>query len=221
DTKQMRANHSIASWILHFHFDFNKFYNLQHFTFGVTTEGEMTSHRPLCKHIETITNVTEFMKKVHFFCMDEEILKRMVTEENAISDAVNMKGFTLVQLMMLPDPSLLPQLNIGIELRVSSLNESHIDLVRWGLAGGALYVPPGKQLPKLWFLSFSRNVVNRNRGQGLAKALVSSMSRRLYSQGFPVYCFVEEENTLSYNLYTNLGFIEDPQYRAAWYQFNY
>ncbi|KAM9561834.1 LOW QUALITY PROTEIN: uncharacterized protein ACWYII_025761 [Salvelinus alpinus] len=64
-------------------------------------------------------------------------------------------------------------------------------------------------------------VVNRNRGQGLAKALVSSMSRRLYSQGFPVYCFVEEENTLSYSLYTNLGFTEDPQYRAAGYQFNY
>uniref|UniRef100_A0A8K9WQ30 Glycine N-acyltransferase-like protein n=1 Tax=Oncorhynchus mykiss TaxID=8022 RepID=A0A8K9WQ30_ONCMY len=164
---------------------------------------------------------SEFMKKVHFFCMDEEILKRMVTEENAISDAVNMKGFTLVQLMMLPDPILLPQLNTGIELRVSFLNESHIDLVRWGLAGCALYVPPGKQLPKQWFLSFSRYVVNRNRGQGLAKALVSSMSRRLYSQGLPVYCFVEEENTLSYNLYNNLVFIEDPQYRATWYQFNY
>jgi GNAT superfamily N-acetyltransferase len=69
-------------------------------------------------------------------------------------------------------------------------------------------------------VSFSRYVVNRNRGQGLAKALVSSMSRRLYSQGFPVYCFVEEENTLSYNLYTNLGFTEDPQYRAAWFDFN-
>ncbi|KAK6328391.1 hypothetical protein J4Q44_G00003690 [Coregonus suidteri] len=62
--------------------------------------------------------------------------------------------------------------------------------------------------------------LQEHRGQGLAKALVSSMSRRLYAQGYPVYCFIEEENTLSYSLFTNLGFTEDPQYRAAWFDFN-
>uniref|UniRef100_A0A4W5J7R2 Uncharacterized protein n=1 Tax=Hucho hucho TaxID=62062 RepID=A0A4W5J7R2_9TELE len=154
----------------------------------------------------------KFMKKVAFFYMDEEILKRMVTEENAISDAVDMKGFTLVHLMTLPDPSLLPQLNRYSQTGLFGGDEQgyrnikHIShllafpqlMVKVRIVGGEadpISVPRGNYTPE-------------NRGQGLAKALVNSMSRRLYSLGFPV-------------LFTNLGFTEDPQYRAAGYQFNY
>uniref|UniRef100_A0A8C7M3J7 Uncharacterized protein n=1 Tax=Oncorhynchus kisutch TaxID=8019 RepID=A0A8C7M3J7_ONCKI len=162
----------------------------------------------------------KFMKKVHFFCMDEEILKRMVTEENAISDAVNMKGFTLVQLMMLPDPSLLTSSQLDTTIGSIGVN---LGQHPFGTLSIHCSLCPQNSLnsfislclkPEMWqkvakfkgaeYFRKALYVVNRNRGQGLAKALVSSMSRRLYSQGFPVYCFVEEENTL-----------------AAWYQFNY
>ncbi|KAK6328389.1 hypothetical protein J4Q44_G00003670 [Coregonus suidteri] len=121
----------------------------------------------------------------------------------------------------------------GIESWVSSLNETHIDL-----GGDEQCYRNIKHLishfltccitdkPVCWILLYDycaigRYIVKGNRGQGLAKALVSSMSRRLYAQGYPVYCFIEEENTLSYSLFTNLGFTEDPQCRAAGYQFNY
>lgn len=59
-----------------------------------------------------------------------------------------------------------------------------------------------------------------HRGKGYAKVLVSRMARELHAQGFPVYCFVEEENVVSYRVLKNLGFIEDPSYRASWYECN-
>lgn len=62
--------------------------------------------------------------------------------------------------------------------------------------------------------------VPEHRGKGYAKALVTVMSKRLHSQGYPVYCFIEEENQLSYRLFTSLGFTEEPDYKAAWFVFN-
>ncbi|KAG7270879.1 hypothetical protein CRUP_012374 [Coryphaenoides rupestris] len=55
-----------------------------------------------------------------------------------------------------------------------------------------------------------------HRRKGYAKAVVSCMARKLHAQGFPVYCYIDEENTASYRLFKSLGFIEDPSYRAAW-----
>ena len=60
-----------------------------------------------------------------------------------------------------------------------------------------------------------------HRGKGYAKALVRCMARKLHAQGFPLYCYVEEENTVSYRLLKNLGFIEDPSYRAGWFECNF
>lgn len=60
-----------------------------------------------------------------------------------------------------------------------------------------------------------------HRGKGYAKVLISTMARQLSAEGFPVYCFIEEDNTLSYKVFTNLGFIEDHTYRAAWLEFNF
>nr|XP_029132064.1 glycine N-acyltransferase-like protein 3 [Labrus bergylta] len=49
-----------------------------------------------------------------------------------------------------------------------------------------------------------------HRGKGYAKVLICSMARRLHAEGYPVYCFIEEENTLSHRLFTKLGFTEAP-----------
>ncbi|XP_061601024.1 glycine N-acyltransferase-like protein 3 isoform X2 [Cololabis saira] len=60
-----------------------------------------------------------------------------------------------------------------------------------------------------------------HRGKGYAKVLISTMAKKLLSEGYPVYCFIEEENKVSYSLFKTLGFIEDESYRAAWFEFNF
>ncbi|XP_010867733.2 glycine N-acyltransferase-like protein 3 [Esox lucius] len=222
----------------------------------------------ICRPDTKNKRVAEFMKRVSFFCMDEETFKKMVTEESAIdwstyfliggvdnrhepmlkevssSRGVNMKGFTLEHLMTLPDPSVLPKLDSDTESKVSPLNGSHIDLLNknWKFGGGSLgyrtikhlitHYPTGcitddQGQPVCWILLYDYHAMGmlytlpEHRGKGLARALVNSMSRRLYAEGFLVYCFIEEGNTMSHSLFTSLGFTEDPQYRAAWYQINY
>lgn len=60
-----------------------------------------------------------------------------------------------------------------------------------------------------------------HRGKGYAKVLINSMAKRLSAEGYPVYCFIEDENAVSYRLFKNMGFIDDPSYRAAWFEFNF
>ena len=59
-----------------------------------------------------------------------------------------------------------------------------------------------------------------HRRKGYAKILISAMAKKLHAQGLPVYCFIEEENVVSYKLFKNMGFTEDPSYRATWFSFN-
>ncbi|KAJ8013527.1 hypothetical protein DPEC_G00030700 [Dallia pectoralis] len=212
-------------------------------------------------------NMSQFIRKVFFYSMDDEILKRMVTEQKAIdwstyfllsgldkrheslikevsaSRGANMKHYMVAHLMTLSDPGLLPQLSSDIESKVSSLNESHVDLVNqnWKYGGGSLgyrylkhlinHYPSGcitdkHGQPVSWVLLYDHQALGvmytlpEYRGQGLAKALVNCMSRRLYAQGYPVYCYIAEGNTASHSLCTSMGFTEDPQYRAAWYKIN-
>ncbi|CAB1313031.1 unnamed protein product [Coregonus sp. 'balchen'] len=125
-------------------------------------------------------------------------------------------------MMTLQDPSRLPPVESEIESTISSLDESHTDLVNktWKFGNAEHSVRMIRNMIRHYPSCCMLYTLQEHRGQGLAKALVSSMSRRLYAQGYPVYCFIEEENTLSYSLFTNLGFTEDPQYRAAWFDFN-
>lgn len=58
-----------------------------------------------------------------------------------------------------------------------------------------------------------------HRGKGYAKVLVSTMAKRFHAEGYPVYCFVEEGNVVSYRLFKNLGFNEDPSYRTTLFGF--
>lgn len=125
---------------------------------------------------------------------------------------------------------------------MSSLNESHLTLVNntWKF-GNEHSIPMIRNMilnmpsccvldsddqPVAWILTYPSCAMGmlytilEHRGKGYAKALVTIMSRRLLSQGYPVYCFIEEENRVSYRLVTNLGFTEVADYRAAWFAFN-
>ncbi|KAL1004803.1 hypothetical protein UPYG_G00050790 [Umbra pygmaea] len=209
-------------------------------------------------------HVKEFKKRVSFFCKDEEVFKRMVTEENAIDlsrdlilsfdirhepmlkEILAAKGDIIKLLssshtLMLSDPTLLPQLNSDIESSVSYLKESHIELVNktWKFGGdGPSYrtiehfirhYPTGcitddQGQPMCWVVMYDdcasgiMYTLPEHRGRGLAKALISSMSRKVHAQGYPVYCFVDEGHTVSYSLLLSLGFTEDPQHRVGRYQ---
>ncbi|TNM99874.1 hypothetical protein fugu_012907 [Takifugu bimaculatus] len=128
--------------------------------------------------------------------------------------------------------------------RISSLDLSHVDLVNktWKFGGDekgyssitnlitnfpSCCITDEHGQPVSWILLYDYcamgllYTLHEHRGKGHAKVLISTMARRLIAEGFPVYCFIEEDNTLSYKAFTNLGFIEDPTYRAAWLEFNF
>nr|ACQ58257.1 Glycine N-acyltransferase [Anoplopoma fimbria] len=210
-----------------------------------------------------------FMKKVTYYSMDNRILRKMLTEENAIdwstyfiiggfdishasmlkevsSDReVNNRWYTSVHLLYLPDSSCLtsPAADSELESRISSLNLSHVDLVNktWKFGGNkqgymniknlisnfpSCCITDGQGQPVSWILVYDYCAMGllytlpEHRGRGYAKVLVSTMARRLHTEGYPVYCYVEEDNMVSYKLFKNLGFTEDSSFRAAWFEFN-
>ncbi|XP_036403043.1 glycine N-acyltransferase-like protein 3 [Megalops cyprinoides] len=224
----------------------------------------------ICRPNPESEHSLDYTKKVSVFSTDEKILKRMLAEDNAIdwstyffvggfdirhatmlkeissSKGVPVREFTLVHLMTLQDPSLLPELTVNSDAvtRISSLNESHIDLVNktWKFGGDekgyknikklvshfpTCCITDEKGQPVSWVLVYDYCALGllytlpEHRGKGYAKILISTIARRLHAQGYPVYCFIEEENELSYRLFKNLGFTEDPTYRAAWFEFNH
>lgn len=80
--------------------------------------------------------------------------------------------------------------------------------------------------PVSWILTYASCALGmlytlpEHRGKGYAKVLINSMARKLTAQGYPVFCFIEEENRTSYQLFKSMGFSEDPSYRETWYGFN-
>lgn len=60
-----------------------------------------------------------------------------------------------------------------------------------------------------------------HRQKGYAKVLISTMVKKLHAEGYPLYCYIEEDNLVSYKLFQSMGFLEDTNYRAAWYEFNF
>ncbi|KAK9541749.1 hypothetical protein VZT92_001770 [Zoarces viviparus] len=223
----------------------------------------------ICRPDPKNKRTLEFLKKVTYFSMDDQILRKMLTEENAIdwstyflitgcdvshetmlkevsSDReVNNKVYALVHLLYLPDCSHLPTpaADSELESRISSLNLSHVDLVNktWKFGGNKQGYMTIKNLisnfpsccitddqgqPVSWILVYDYCALGilytlpEHRRRGYAKVLVSTMARRLHTEGYPVYCFIKEDNMVSYKIFKNLGFIEDPSYRAAWFEFN-
>ncbi|KAK9541747.1 hypothetical protein VZT92_001768 [Zoarces viviparus] len=223
----------------------------------------------ICRPDPKNKRTLEFLKKVTYFSMDDQILRKMLTEENAIdwstyfliggcdvshdtmlkevsSDReVNNKVYALVHLLYLPDSSHLPTpaADSELESRISSLNLSHVDLVNktWKFGGNkqgymniknlisnfpSCCITDDQGQPVSWILVYDYCALGilytlpEHRRRGYAEVLVSTMARRLHTEGYPVYCFIEEDNMVSYKIFKNLGFIEDPSYRAAWFEFN-
>nr|XP_020453397.1 glycine N-acyltransferase-like [Monopterus albus] len=166
-----------------------------------------------------------------------EIFKAVASEKGVPSSTL-----AVCHTMILEDVSKLPQVDSsGISL--SSLDESHLGLVNqmWKFAKDEIAVsmirnmithfpsccvldPEGK--PVSWMLMYVSCAMGmlytlpEHRGKGYAKVVVSTMAKRLHTEGYPVYCFVEPENMVSYRLFKNLGFSEDPLYKHVFYTFN-
>ncbi|KAL7889377.1 hypothetical protein AOLI_G00016350 [Acnodon oligacanthus] len=144
-------------------------------------------------------------------------------------------------MMTLHDPSDLPADRLSEQ--VSSLQESHAALVNntWKFRVGefsermirkmilnfpSCCVLDSDGQPVSWILTYCDCTMGmlytmpEHRRKGYAKALVSIMAKKLHSKGYPVYCFIEEDNSLSYRLFASLGFTEDPSHRLVWYTFN-
>ncbi|XP_041803088.1 glycine N-acyltransferase-like protein 3 [Chelmon rostratus] len=224
----------------------------------------------ICRPDPKNKRALEFRKKVAYYSTDEQVLRRILIEENAIDWStyfliggfdvshssmlkevsayreVNSRDFTSVHLLYLPDPShlLSPPIDSELESRISSLNLSHVELVNktWKFGGNAqgyrniqnlisnfpsCCITDGQGQPVSWILVYDYCALGmlytlpEHRGKGYAKVLVSAMAKRLHAEGYPVYCFIEEENTVSYRLFKSLGFSEDPSYKAAWFEFNF
>ncbi|XP_048865499.1 glycine N-acyltransferase-like protein 3 isoform X2 [Brienomyrus brachyistius] len=132
----------------------------------------------------------------------------------------------------------------ALGLRISSLDESHVDLVNrsWKFGAGkhsvsmiqgmirhfpSCCLQDGEGRAVAWILTYPSGcmgmlyTVPEHRGKGYAKIVINAMSQRLHSEGYPAYCFIEEENKLSFRLFKGLGFTEDPTYRVAWFTFNH
>ncbi|KAM8852081.1 glycine N-acyltransferase-like protein 3 isoform 1-T3 [Synchiropus picturatus] len=224
----------------------------------------------ICKPDPTNKQALKFPNKVSLFCMDEDVLRRLLAQENAIDWAtnfriggmdvslvplvtrvaserqVNYRVFTSVRLMYLQDISHLvsPPLDRETEERITSLDLSHVEIVNntWKFGGGEMgfravenlignfpscCITDEKGQPVSWILVYDYCAMGllytlpEHRKKGYAKVLISTLAKKLHTLGFPVYCFIEEENLVSYEIFKRLGFTEDPSYRAAWYEFNF
>lgn len=127
------------------------------------------------------------------------------------------------------------------ELKISSLNSSHVDLVNstWKFGGNSAGYSTIDNLiknfpsscitdkhgqPLAWILMYDYCAMGllytlpEHRGKGYTKVLISSMVKQIRAQGYPVYSYIEVDNDVSYRLFTKLGFINDPSYKAAWFE---
>uniref|UniRef100_A0A3P9BP45 Glycine N-acyltransferase-like protein n=1 Tax=Maylandia zebra TaxID=106582 RepID=A0A3P9BP45_9CICH len=207
-----------------------------------------------------------FMKKVTYYSTDEQSLRKMLTDENAVDWStyfmiggldvshapvlkqvscdrrVKYKTDILVHLLYLQDTNYLhmPAINSELESRISSLNLSHVDLVNktWKFGGDekgyrkienlisnfpSCCITDSQGQPVSWILVYDYCALGmlytlpEHRGKGYAKIVISTLAKKLHAEGYPVFCYIEEDNVLSYKLFKNMGFIEDP----AWLEFNF
>ncbi|XP_067277127.1 glycine N-acyltransferase [Pseudorasbora parva] len=176
-----------------------------------------------------------------YICLAAELHHEKMLEVVAINRGVPVKKAAECHMLVLQELSKQSQAD-SLSLKLSSLNESHLALVNSSWKFGCEHskrmiknmilnfpsccVLDADDQPVAWILTYPScalgmlYTVPEHRGKGYAKALVTVMSKRLHSQGYPVYCFIEEGNQLSYRLFTSMGFKEETDYRAAWFVFN-
>ncbi|KAF4089981.1 hypothetical protein AMELA_G00044410 [Ameiurus melas] len=197
-----------------------------------------TKDKSCLRNILTRTDVLDWKQFINLSVdlQHEEMLKAV-----ALNKGVPMKKISTWHLMSLEDPSNLPADRLSIQ--VSSVKESHVALINstWKFGMGELTEPLVRSMilnypsccvldsegqPVSWTLTYSNCAMGmgytlpEHRRKGYAKALVTIMAKKLHSEGYPVYCFVEEGNQPSYRLLKSLGFTEDLSHRNAWFYFN-
>ncbi|MCI4376780.1 hypothetical protein PGIGA_G00192410 [Pangasianodon gigas] len=180
---------------------------------------------------------TDIFDWKQYLCLSVDLCHKEMIKSVAVNRGVpDIKNY-VCQLMTLQDPSNLT--TDRLPLQVSSLNESHIALVNstWKFGMGefserfirnmimnfpSCCVLDSEGRPVSWILTYASCAMGmlytmpEHRQKGYAKALVTTLAKKLHSEGFPVYCFIEEENQPSYRLFTSLGFTADPSYRVTW-----
>ncbi|KAF7710904.1 glycine N-acyltransferase-like protein 3 [Silurus meridionalis] len=172
-----------------------------------------------------------------YLCLSVDLNHKEMIKSVALSRGVQDVKNHVCYMMTLEDPSKLSSESLPV--RVSSLNESHVALVNSTWKFGmdefseqfiknmivkfpSCCVLDSEGRPVSWILTYAScamgmlYTVAEHRRKGYAKALVSVLAKKLHSEGYPVYCFVEEENQASYRLFTSLGFTADLSYRATW-----
>ncbi|CAJ1067730.1 glycine N-acyltransferase-like protein 3 isoform X1 [Xyrichtys novacula] len=174
-----------------------------------------------------------------------DVSHALMLKEVSAEREVSTRGYTLVHLMYLADINSLhtPEIDSELESRISALDVSHTELVNktWKFGGNEQGFSNIKNLimnfpsccitddqgqPMSWILVYDYCALGilytlpEHRGKGYAKVLICSIAKKLHAEGYPVYCFIDEDNSLSYKLFKVLGFTEDPSYRAAWFEFN-
>lgn len=175
-----------------------------------------------------------------YFCVgtnpdNEKLFKAVASEKHCL-----FRVRSVCHMMILKDMACLLDVDCsGISL--GSLNKSHIEMINHTWKFGekdslrmiqnmvknflSCCVLDAEGRPVSWILSYENCAIGvlytlpEHRGKGYARVVVSAMAKKLHTEGYPVYCFIEEENTVSLQLFKKLGFTEDPLYRHTWFDF--
>ncbi|XP_061084238.1 glycine N-acyltransferase-like protein 3 [Conger conger] len=184
--------------------------------------------------------------KKYFKIRGIDMLHTTMLKDISATKDVTMRSCHVTHLLELQDPNHLPHLTVSrdVEARISSLNEFHVGLVNETWKRGddekgfqrikhlishfptcCITDEEGRSVS--WVLLYDYCAMGllytlpEHRGKGYAKILLSTMAARLHAQGYPVYCYVLEENQVSYRLFKKLGFTEYLSFRATRFEFNY
>ncbi|XP_047668248.1 glycine N-acyltransferase-like isoform X1 [Tachysurus fulvidraco] len=181
---------------------------------------------------------TDIFDWKQFFCLSVDVSHMDLIRSTAVNKGVQNIKNHMCHMMKLKDPSKLTTERFS--LTVSSLDKSHVALVNstWKFGCGELSERFIREMivnfpscclldsegrPVSWILTYASCAMGmlytlpEHRQKGYAKALVTILAKKLHSDGYPVYCFIELENQPSYRLFTTLGFTSDPSYRATWF----
>ncbi|KAM9364538.1 glycine N-acyltransferase [Pholidichthys leucotaenia] len=176
-----------------------------------------------------------------YLCLGASLVNMEIFKAVASESDVPYKQLAACHMMILEDVSKLPSLDSS-KISLSSLDISHLGLVNqmWKFgedaASGMICnmitnfpsccVLDAEGKPVSWILTYPSCAIGmlytvpEHRGKGYAKILICTLARKHYAQGYPVYCFIEEENMVSYSIFKNLGFTEVPSHREVWFEFN-
>ncbi|TSN48513.1 MAD2L1-binding protein [Bagarius yarrelli] len=156
----------------------------------------------------------------------EELFKAV-----AVNKGVPMTKSSVAYLMEMKDPSKVTTERLSVQ--VSPIQESHAALINntWKFGNGEVTEPLIRSMirtlpsycvldtegrPVSWVLTYASGAMGvaytrpEHRGKGFTKAVTTTLVKKLHSEGYPVYCFVEESNLLPYMQLTVKGFTKAP-----------